>query len=289
MSETSRKWADGEDWDLVIKPHSSLLSINLAELIRYRDLVGLLVGRDLTTLYKQTILGPIWFVVQPLITTFIFMFIFGKLAGLSTDGVPGQLFYFSGTMIWLYFQTCLTNVSDTFAVHASLFGKVYFPRLAVPVAKVISNLAALGIQFATFAVLFAWYAIQGKVAVTGFQLLLLPFIVLWIAALSSGFGMFISALTGKYRDLRQVLGFGMQLWMYATPVVYPLSVMSKKYSWIELVNPMAAPMEAWRVCLFGVGGPSALAVVISLTMTLILFFLGLILFKRNEATFIDVA
>ncbi|MFZ4615419.1 MAG: ABC transporter permease, partial [Rectinemataceae bacterium] len=278
-----------EGWDLIIKPRSPFLSIDLAELIRYRDLVGLLVGRDLSTVYKQTILGPVWFVIQPLITTFVFMFIFGKLAGLSTDGVPGQLFYYSGTMIWLYFQTCLTNVSDTFVANSGLFGKVYFPRLAVPVAKVISNLAALCIQFAAFIVIFAWFVIQGKVRIPGLSLMALPFIVLWIAALSAGFGMVISSLTVKYRDLRQLLGFGMQLWMYATPVVYPLSVMSKKYSWIEMVNPMAAPMEAWRVCLFGVGGASGASVVVSIMSTLALLLLGLILFQRNAATFIDVA
>ncbi len=278
-----------EDWDLVIKPKSKLFSINIRELVHYRDLVWLFIKRDIATVYKQTVLGPLWFVIQPVITTIIYTFVFGNLAQLSTDGVPRTLFYFGGTMLWQYFQVTLTSVSDTFVHNASLFGKVYFPRLTVPLSKVFSNMVALGIQTLTLAALYAYYAAAGETVRPTLMLIMFPVLVLWLAALASGFGMVISALTKKYRDLRQLVIFGMHLWMYATPVVYPMSQVPEKLRWLMGLNPVSAPIELFRSMAFGLPLPDTGFLGLSVGVTVVLLFWGLILFHRNEATFVDVA
>jgi lipopolysaccharide transport system permease protein len=282
------KIKDGEGWTTIIKPRCGFISLDLRELFHYRDLIGLFVKRDIATVYKQTVLGPLWFVLQPIATTIIYTFVFGNLAGLSTDGIPRTLFYFGGTMLWHYFQITLMNVSDTFVHNAGLFGKVYFPRLTVPISKVMSNMIALGVQAATLFIFYFYFIIIGNDTRPTWFVLLLPVIVLWLAVLGSGIGMLISALTKKYRDLRQLINFGMHLWMYATPVVYPMSQLSEKMRWIMSLNPVSAPIELFRSFAYGVPLPDTFTIMSSIIMTLALFTFGLILFKRNEAIFVDV-
>lgn len=279
---------EDEGWTTVIKPQSRFFSLDLRELFHYRDLIGLFVKRDIATVYKQTVLGPLWFVIQPIATTIIYTFVFGNLAKLSTDGIPRTLFYFGGTMLWQYFHTTLTNVSDTFIQNAHLFGKVYFPRLTVPLSKVFSNMIALGVQTATLVVLYLYYALTGTATRPTWLVLLYPLIILWLAVLASGIGMLISALTKKYRDLRQLINFGMQLWMYGTPIVYPMSQVPGKLRWIMSINPVSAPIELFRSFAFGVPLPDAGTIATSAGATIILFLLGLVLFQKNEATFVDV-
>jgi len=280
---------NNETWDLVIKPRSKLFSFNLREIVHYRDLILLFTKRDIATVYKQTILGPLWFVIQPVLNTIIFIFVFGSLAKLSTDGIPQVLFYFGGTMLWQFFQVNLTQVSDTFISNASLFGKVYFPRMTVPLSKLLSNGVALGIQAVTLAVIYIWIVLTGNaVRPSPWFVLVLPLTILWLSALSFGIGTIISALTTKYRDLRQMLLFGMHLWMYATPVVYPLSQIQGDIRWIMFINPVSAPIEIFRVFAFNAGDVASGLVVTSLAVTVILLFLGFVLFHRNESTFVDV-
>ena len=276
-------------WDLVIKPRAKLFSFDLKEFLHYRDLIVLFVKRDIQTVYKQTVLGPLWFVIQPIMTTIIYTFVFGNLAKLSTDGIPRTLFYFCGTMLWTYFQTTMLNTSDTFVQNAHLFGKVYFPRLAVPASKIFSNMASLGIQVLTMTAFYIYYYLNGAPIRPTWGLLLFPLIVLWLAILASGFGMMVSALTTKYRDLRQLLTFGMGLWMYATPVVYPMSQLSPKLQTVMRINPVSAPVELFRSVAFGLPVPQKALLLSSIAVTAICFLLGLVLFHRNEATFVDVA
>jgi lipopolysaccharide transport system permease protein len=277
-----------EGWTTVIKPKASFFSVNFRELFHYRDLVWLFIKRDIATIYKQTVLGPLWFIIQPIATTIIYTFVFGNLAKLSTDGIPRTLFYFGGTMLWHYFQMTLTNVSDTFIQNAHLFGKVYFPRLTAPLSKVFSNMVALGVQAATLAVLYLYYIYTGISTRPTLLLLLFPLVVLWLALLASGIGMLISALTKKYRDLRQLINFGMQLWMYATPIVYPMTQVPAKLRWLMSINPVSAPIELFRSITFGVPLPKTSFLLASAGATIILFLLGLVLFQKNEAIFVDV-
>jgi len=277
------------DWDLVIKPHTKWMELDLRELARYRDLVYLLVKRDVATVYKQTILGPVWFVIQPIVTTIIYTFIFGNLAGLSTDGVPRPLFYFGGTMLWNYFQLTLLNISDTFVINTYLFSKVYFPRLTVPLSKVLSNLISLGVQAATLAALYVFYIATGESASPSWWILALPFLVAWLAILAAGIGLLVSALTKKYRDLRQLLSFGMHLWMYATPIVYPLSQVPDKLRWIMMMNPATAPIELFRTFAFGLPWPDPILLLSSALVSCVILVLGLGLFRRSEADIVDVA
>jgi len=282
------KTKDSEGWTTIIKPRSGFFSLNIRELVHYRDLIGLFVKRDIATVYKQTVLGPIWFVLQPIATTIIYTFVFGNLAKLSTDGIPRTLFYFCGTMLWTYFQTTLLNTSDTFVQNSHLFGKVYFPRLAVPISKIFSNMVSLGIQVAAMMVFYIYYYSHGVSIRPTWGLLLFPVIILWLALLAAGFGMIISALTTKYRDLRQLINFGMHLWMYATPVVYPMSQLSTKWQLVMRLNPVSAPIEYFRSIAFGVHLPEISFMIMSILATIVLFCIGLLLFHRNETTFVDV-
>lgn len=280
---------DGEKWDLVLQPKKKWLNLNLREIYHYRDLIYLMVKRDFTTVYKQTILGPLWFIVQPLVTTIMYGFVFGSLAKIPTDGIPQTLFYFSGTMLWGYFNTCIMTSSDTFSANAGLFGKIYFPRLVMPISKVFSNLISLVIQFATMLVIQGNYLLHGIKVYPTWWAFAAPLVILWLAALGTGFGMIISSLTTKYRDLRQVLAFGISLWMYATPIVYPLSRVPEKYKWAFYANPVSAPIEFFRNAFFGAGNVSALLMLTSLGSSVLLVAVGLMLFEHNERTFIDVA
>lgn len=285
MSDTTN---DDGDWSLVIRPKSKWLNLNLRELYHYRDLIKLFVNRDFVTVYKQTILGPLWFIMNPLFTSIIYTFIFGNLAKIPTDGVPSTLFYYGGTMLWGYFSTCLNSGADVFSGNAGLFGKVYFPRLAVPVSKVFSNLISVIIQFATLLVFYVYFVARGAPIRPTWWVFAFPLLLAQLAMLGTGFGMIISSLTTKYRDLRQLVGFGMSLWMYATPIVYPLSQMPAKYRWVSIINPASAPIEAFRFAFYGVGGPTVFMMWSSIAVTFVVLFLGLILFNHNERTFVDV-
>lgn len=278
-----------QHWTTVIKPQKGLFDLRLREVIRYRDLIVLFVKRDFTTRYKQTILGPIWYIIQPLITTFMFAFIFGNLAKISTDNVPYLLFYYGGTMLWTYFESCFKDASDTFIANTALFGKVYFPRLTVPISRVLINLIAFGIQFALLLCFYVFYFFNGfRPHFTPFTLLL-PLLIPWIAALGIGMGLIISAITTKYRDLKQLVTFGVTLWMYATPIVYPLSQAPARFSWVFYVNPVSAPIELFRVLFYGAGNVPVSMIVSSVLMSIVFLVYGLVIFTKNERNFIDVA
>lgn len=285
---TVRAQTSEEHWDLTIRPKKRWFNLSLRELLRYRDLIWLFVSRDFVTVYKQTILGPLWFVINPFFTTVIYTFVFAGLAKIPTDGVPPTLFYYGGTMLWGYFSACLNNGADVFVGNAGLFGKVYFPRLTVPVSKVISSAISVGIQFATLVGLYVYFIASGSHVRPSLWALCLPLILLQLAALGTGFGMVVSALTTKYRDLRQLLGFGVSLWMYATPIVYPLSQVPAHYRWIMALNPVTAPIEGFRFAFYGVGGPSPQMIWADIVATAAILFFGLIMFNHNEGTFVDV-
>jgi lipopolysaccharide transport system permease protein len=274
-------------WDLVIRPHRSWFDLKLGELWRYRDLVMLFVRRDFVSLYKQTILGPLWYVIQPLLTTMTFTIVFGRIAKLSTEGTPPFLFYMSGTVIWTYFATCLTKTSETFVQNSQLFGKVYFPRLAVPVSILLSNLIAFAIQFAFFLAFMGYFAVKGSHIHPNWWILTTPLLILMMAGLGLGFGIIVSALTTKYRDLRFLVQFGVQLLMYATPVVYSISSIPARFQPFIRANPMTSVIEAFRYAFLGGGTPSVGLLVYSFAFMVVIVALGIIIFNRVEATFMD--
>ena len=277
-----------ETWDLVIEPKRKLLDIPIREVIRYRDLIALFIKRDFVTQYKQTILGPLWFVINPLISTVMYIFVFGNLAKLSTDGVPQILFYYAGTMLWTFFSGCFTDATNIFVNNKDLFGKVYFPRLTVPISNVFGNLTRIMVQFIFLLVFFVYYLVTADVLKPSLAALAFPFLLIWIAALGTGMGMIISALTTKYRDLRILVTFALNLAMYATPIVYPISQIPKKFSWVLYANPLSVPVELFRVWFYGAGTVTLGAACISIAETVLLLFLGLIMFNQNERNFIDV-
>jgi lipopolysaccharide transport system permease protein len=271
-----------------IQPQSYLLQLNLKELWDYRDLTRMYVKRDIVTFYKQTILGPLWFVIQPILTTVMFMFVFGNLAGLSTDGIPQPLFYFSGIILWTYFSECLTRNSKVFVENQQVFGKVYFPRLVVPISVTISNLVRFFIQFVIFIILYAWYYFQSD---SGMQpniyILLLPVLIFLSAGLSLGFGIIFSALTTKYRDLTFLLTFAIQLWMYITPVIYPLNSIPQDKQWLILLNPMTSVIETFKFAAIGQGVFSWWHLGYSFGFMVVLLFLGIVIFNKVEKGFMD--
>ncbi|MFN5417561.1 MAG: ABC transporter permease [Flavobacteriia bacterium] len=277
-----------EDWDLVIKAKSSLFSLNLKAVWSYRDLLFLMVKRDIISFYKQTILGPIWFLIQPLITTFMFVFVFGNLAKISTDGLPQVLFYLTGIVAWNYFSECLIKTSSTFKDNAPIFGKVYFPRLVMPLSLIFSNLLRFGIQFALLIVVLAYFTFSKDFHfVFTWTLLLIPVFIILMAFLALGFGMIISALTTKYRDFAFLITFGVQLWMYVTPIIYPISAAPGKYHfWISL-NPMSTVIEGFRFALLGKGQLDLISILYVFIFTLIIFLLGLLIFNKVEKNFMD--
>ncbi len=275
-------------WSKIIRPRNGWFDIHLGELWRYRDLIGLFVWRDFVSVYKQTILGPLWYIIQPLLTTIVFTIFFHNIARLSTDGLPSFLFYFSGVIAWKYFADCLTSTANTFVNNAHIFGKVYFPRLTVPISIVISNLIAFGIQILLFIVVFISYWLQGSQVHPQPALFLLPVFVLQMAALGLGFGIIVSSMTIRYRDLSHLIGFGIQLWMFATPVVYPSSIIPENWRWIVLLNPMTPVIEFFRYASMGVGTISLQIWFTSLATTMFVLFMGIALFSRVERTFMDV-
>jgi len=279
---------DEAQWTTVIKPLENFFSLKLGEIWHYRDLIVLFAKRDIQTIYKQTILGPLWFIIQPLFTTLIYTFVFGKLANIGTDGIPYILFYYSGTMLWHYFQTQLTNAMDTFTVNAPLFGKVYFPRLVIPISKVFSNLVAALIQFLTLMGFYVYYLTVKAPIRPSWAILTLPLILLHLAMLSTGFGIIISSLTTKYRDLRHLMTFGINLWMYATPVIYPLSAVKGPLRNLMYLNPVTAPLELFRYAFYGAGEVDPVGIIGSVAAAILILLVGLAVFNRNERRFVDV-
>ena len=276
-----------ESWDLVIKPKSGWLELNLKDLWRYRDLIFLFVKRDLVVTYKQTILGPLWFLIQPVISTVIFTIIFGSIAKLPTDNVPPFLFYMAGTVAWGYFSSCMTGTSNTFVANAGIFGKVYFPRLTVPISIVISNLFRFAIQFALFIGFYFYFILRGTNFEINNAIFLIPLIILEMAILGLGIGILISSLVTKYRDLNMLMQFGVQLWMYACPIIYPVSQVPEKYRDLYMLNPMASIIELFKYAFFGGTMINLNYIVMGWGVTLFLFFAGLILFNRVEKSFMD--
>ena len=277
-------------WTTVIKPKERLLQVDLKELWRYRDLTTLFVRRNITTQYKQTILGPAWYVVQPLITVLMYMVVFSRIAGISTDGLPEPLFYLSGVCLWQYFSDCLTKTSATFVDNANLFGKVYFPRLVVPISHVVSNLLRFAIQFALFLIIYAVYClwvIPGQIH-TNLYALLLPVLVLLLAGLALGFGVLFSSLTTKYRDLQLLLTYFVSLWMYATPVVWPLSTITNpKLHLVMSLNPLTPLVEAFKYGFLGAGEFSWGGLAYSAVFMVVLLTVSVVLFNRIQRTFMD--
>ena len=273
---------------MVIGPKRNLFDLRLGELWRSRDLIMLFVRRDFVSIYKQTILGPLWYLIQPLLTTVVFTFIFGSIANLPTDGLPQFLFYMSGTVVWTYFATCLTKTSDTFITNTALFGKVYFPRLAVPVSILISNLIAFAIQFAFFLAFIGYFAWQGEILHPNWWILLTPVLLVIMAGLGLGFGIIISSLTTKYRDLRFLVQFGVALLMYATPVIMPISSFPEHFRWIILANPMTSIVQTFRYAfLGGTETVNLLNLAYSFGFMVVAVIIGTVIFNRVEATFMD--
>ncbi len=272
---------------MVIRSRSGWLDIDLKEVWRYRDLILLFVRRDFVTIYKQTILGPAWFLVQPLFSTLVFTVVFGKIAKIPTDGLPAPLFYMSAIVAWNYFANCLTATSNTLVANAGIFGKVYFPRLTVPLSVVITNLLTFFIQFGVFLCLLLFFCLRGAAVRPNTFILLVPFLILQMGVLGLGFGILVSSLTTKYRDLTFFVSFGVQLWMYATPIVYPLSQIPERWQWLYALNPMAAVIGVFRYAFLGAGSVRLLHLGMSLAVTVVVLILSLILFRRVEKTFMD--
>ncbi len=276
-----------ENWSMIIKPKRHWFDINLKELWAYRDLIALFVRRDFVAKYKQTILGPLWFIIQPLLTTLMFTVVFGNIAKLSTDGLPKILFYFSGIVGWNYFAESLKATSNTFVTNASIFGKVYFPRLTMPISIVISNLVLFFIQFVFLLFFIGYYYFLGVNISISFYILLLPVLILMTAGLGLGFGIIISSLTTKYRDLTYLVTFGVQLWMYATPIIYPLSSISGIYKKIILLNPMTPIIETFRFIMLGSGELNLGQLLYSFIFMIVTLILGILLFNKIEQSFMD--
>jgi lipopolysaccharide transport system permease protein len=271
----------------IITPKKSLFNLQLNEIWRYRDLLVLFAKRDIAVLYKQTILGPLWFFIQPLLTTLMFLLVFNKIAGISTDGIPPLVFYMAGVTVWNYFSDCLRLTSDTFTKNASIFGKVYFPRVVIPLSIIISNLIKFIIQFCLFIAVYGYFYININSLRPNSSILLLPFYIVIVAFLALSFGLMISALTTKYRDLTFLIQFGIQLAMYVTPVIYPLSKIPEKYKIYILLNPVSSVMEAFKYSFTGEGFFSLSWLTYSLVFALISFALSLAVFNRIEKTFMD--
>ena len=276
-----------QDWTEVIQPRTRLLDLGLRDVWRYRDLVMLFVRRDFVSTYKQTILGPIWFFIQPLLTTITYMVVFGGIANLSTDGLPQLPFYLAGVTIWNYFAQTLTTVSTVFTANAAIFGKVYFPRLTMPLSIVVSNLIRFGIQFALFLAVWGYYLLTQDSLHPNLYMLLTPVLLLLMGLLGLGLGMIFSAMTTKYRDLAMLLTFGVQLLMYATPVIYPLSQLPAKYKWLVLANPLSAIVETFRYAFLGSGTLSWLALAYSAAFAVGVLLVGTVVFNKVEKSFTD--
>ena len=276
-----------ENWDIVITPDKSLFDLKLREVWRYRDLMTLFVRRDIVAQYKQTVLGPLWYFIQPLFTTIVFTVVFGNIAGISTDSIPPMLFYLAGVTNWNYFAECLNKTATTFKDNQNIFGKVYFPRLVVPVSIVTSSLLKYGIQLIMFLGFYFYFLFQNAGVQPNAYALLFPLIVVLLAGLGLGFGLLITSMTTKYRDLIFLLQFGIQLAMYATPVIYPLSEIPEQYQWISIINPMTAVIETFKYGFLGQGTFSWGALAYSCGFMVVLLLAGIAVFNRTEKNFMD--
>ena len=275
-----------QKFSTVIVPKTNIFDFHLKELARYRDLIFLFVKRSFVARYKQTILGPAWALIQPLISTLVFTVVFGKIAGLAPGGVPSFLFFMSGNIAWGYFSGCLNSTANTFTGNAGIFGKVYFPRLVTPISTVLSQLIGFGIQFFLFLIFLVIYWARGEVR-PNLYALMLPLLLLHMAMLGLGVGIIISSLTTKYRDLQMLVGFGVQLWMYGTPVAYDIGIIPEKYMSLYMLNPMTPVINAFRKAFLGIGSFDLPHYLISWAVTLVVLGIGVMLFNRVEKTFMD--
>jgi len=290
MSQTK----ENENWTTIIKPRNKLFEVNLKEIWDYRDLLTLFVKRTIAVQYKQTVLGPLWWIIQPAFTVFMYMVVFGGIAGIPTDGIPQPLFYLGGIAMWQYFSDCLTKTSNTFVTNSGIFGKVYFPRLIMPLSVAISNLVRFGIQLGLFVLVYIYYVIVGEAPSPNWYLLLFPLLVVMMAGLALGFGIIISSMTTKYRDLQILFSFFISLWMYATPIVYPLSQVAGKEKFgldiasVMCLNPVTPVIEAFKYGALGAGqfvGWGWLAY--SFGFMLVVLFIGILIFNKVQKSFMD--
>jgi lipopolysaccharide transport system permease protein len=278
---------DHEEWTMIIRPQRNLFDLRLGELWQARDLIKLFVWRDFVAGYKQTILGPLWYLIQPLLTTLTFTVIFGNIAQLPTDGLPPFIFYMAGTVIWSYFAACLTKTSNTFTANAGIFGKVYFPRLAIPVSILLSNLIGFAIQFGLFLLFVSYFALRQADIYPNQWILLMPLLLLLMAGLGLGLGIIISSLTTRYRDLQHLVTFGVQLLMYGTPVIYSISSVPERYRPIIAANPMTPIIESFRFAFLGSGAVNVNGLLYSTGFMLVVLFIGILLFNQVERSFMD--
>ena len=279
---------DIESWTEIITPKTNLLDLRFREVWKYRDLLWLFVRRDFVAQYKQTILGPLWHLIQPLFTTLIFLFLFGRIANIPTDGIKPILFYMSGITIWNYFAACLTSTSNTFLANANIFGKVYFPRLVLPLSIILSNIVRFGIQFGLLIVMMIWFQFHGYPIHFTIYWFWIPVLVILMAGIGLGMGIIISSLTTKYRDLAILLGFAVQLGMYATPIAYPLSFLQNRgYAKLIAANPLSPIVECFRYCLFGKGTFTPGSLTYSIAFMFIVLLVGSVIFNKVEKSFMD--
>lgn len=276
------------DYTTIIKPKGKLFEIDFKEIWRYRDLLVMFIKRDIVTQYKQTILGPTWYFIQPALTTIMYMVVFGGIAGISTDGLPQPLFYLAGIVLWQYFSECLNKTSATFTQNQHIFGKVYFPRLISPLSNVLSNLVRMSIQFLLFLIVYVYYVAVGVDVMPNAYALLLPLLIVMLAGLSLGFGIIISSMTTKYRDLTILFTFIVQLWMYATPVIYPLStITNEKIRILMGINPLTSIFEAFKYGMLGVGQFSWSGLGYSFGFMVVLLLVGVVVFNKIQRSFMD--
>lgn len=281
-----------KQWTTVIKPKTGWFELNLKELFHYKDLIFLFVKRNFTSLYKQTILGPLWAIIQPFLTTVVFTLVFGGIAGLDTGGVPSFIFYMCGNIAWGYFSQCFTSTANTFTGNAAIFGKVYFPRMVIPISVVLTNLISFFIQFLFFICFWIYYVITDPAVQPNWTIALIPLMLLQMAILGLGFGIIVSSVTTKYRDLSMLVSFGIQLWMYATPVAYSTSLIAEspslsKYMGLYMLNPLTPLIESFKNAFLGTGAVDVVYILISWAITLVVLFIGVILFNRVEKSFMD--
>lgn len=275
------------EWTVEITPKRKWYDFNLKEVIQYRDLIVMFVKRNFTSQYKQTILGPMWFILNPLITSVISTVVFGGIAGIETDGVPYFLYYLSGFVLWNYFATCVTQTSNTFIANSAIMGKVYFPRISMPIASVIYSAINMAVVFVMTVIVMVIYSLNGLSLNLGINVLMIPVLILQTAALGLGVGIIISSLTTRYRDLAILVGFGMNLWMYATPIVYPVSLLSPKMKMLIMINPMSPVINGFHNAMLGIGNMEWGVWGLSVVMTLIILMFGILLFNKVEKTFMD--
>lgn len=283
----SHQPGETEIWTMDIGPKSGWIDLNLRDIWKYRDLLRFFMHRDFVANYKQAVLGPFWFILNPLLNTIVYTIVFGLIIRVSTDGFPPILFYMSGIIIWNYFSACVLNTSSTFQANAHIFGKIYFPRLIIPISIVIINLLTFVIQFGVYMCFIIYFSFQGVPIHPNIFILLLPFLLIQTAVFGLGTGLIVSSLTTKYRDLTYAMGFGIQLWMYATPVIFPLSLIPEKWQWIFALNPMTSIVETFRYILLGSGHFQPWILGVSAIITTITLIVGLVLFNHIEKTVID--